>query len=127
MEDRFKKYASDIVEEANRKINEAEQKALRASTDASTALEMAKQAQARADALESSQRASAHFEDGLKAELEAKYKAEMEQKYRIEMEAKYKIEAEAKQKAEAEAFAKLQAEAREAAERENKTKASTLA
>ena len=79
MEDRFKKYASDIVEEANRKINEAEQKALQASTDASTALEMAKQAQARADALESSQRASAHFEDGLKAELEAKYKAEMEQ------------------------------------------------
>ena len=118
MEDRFKKYASDIVEEANRKINEAEQKALQASTDASTALEMAKQAQARADALENSQRASAHFEDGLKAELEAKYKAEMEQKYRIEMEAKYKIEAEAKQKAEAEAFAKLQAEAREAAERE---------
>ena len=67
MEDRFKKYASDIVEEANRKINEAEQKALQASTDASTALEMAKQAQrarGRARELAASQRSFRRWPEG---------------------------------------------------------------
>ena len=118
MEDKVKQYANEIVEEARRKIDEAEKRALQASTDATNALELAKQVQARADAMESTQRASVDYENNLKSELEAKYKAEMEQKYRIEMEAKYKIETEARQKAEADAFEKLQAEAKAAAELE---------